>query len=163
MKVMTFATRFPVKHTRAGQSTHFVEKICKGLLEQGHKLPEGIEGFTIPDVKPKWTTIRGGYRWRVGEQFSPRIWSGTPRRSKQIEFAEPITIVKIWKFIMYDSDCFINGKALSIDQETGVALNDGLERTDFLEWFRLHPKRIYVEPSIFEGQIICWNKEIEYL
>ena len=35
-----------------------------------------------------------------------------------------------------------------------IAKNDGLEVSDFLNWFK--------HPSNFSGQIICWSDSVEY-
>ncbi len=163
MRVITFSRFFPKGHPKAGRPTYFVEKMWKGLNESGISLPVGVDGFK-EDVAPKWHTIRAGNRWKVGDEYSPRVWSGKPYASKQIEFAPPITIRKIWEFGVNQTDYFIRSEGgapnwVTFDQLTEIAKNDGLERDDFECWFALHPKK---KDAYFTGQILCHNPEINY-
>jgi hypothetical protein len=183
MKVITFSRQFPATHPRKGEPTHFVEKIWDSLIDIGEislsKCVElsrytGIcEGYisinslkrTIP--KPKNHTIRAGNRWKVGEYFSPRVWSGKPYASKQIEFAPPIQIKKIWTFEMkpalWFDECqyFINGVFYNEHLEN-VSKNDGLGLIDFALWFAGSGAASSTRKP-FKGQILCWNESINYL
>lgn len=167
MRNMMFATVCPHYHPKKGEPTWFVEKICAGLADKGilvgdpfwkgldcdfHKYYNGV---------PKWHTIRVGSRWQVGDYFKPLIWSGKPYRSKTIQIASPIMVEKAWK-IKFD-ECgviSINGfydysEIVAADSFMEVlARNDGLSEEDLHFWFPLGKS--------FEGQIICWNKNIEY-
>ncbi len=175
MAVITFSRVFPAYHPKAGQPTYFVEKVVKSLHKQG--MPPfdvncdfSTEMYYICD--PKHHTIRAGNCWKVGDKFSPCVWSGKPYQSKQIQFAPDIQIKKVWEFeIEADEDyrCLLicgqpfvewNG-ALHTDtgQLSFLAGNDGLNVKNMLDWFNVHPKTTYTG---FKGQIICWNQAIEY-
>jgi hypothetical protein len=168
-RVITFSRVFPAYHPKAGQPTYFVEKLIKGLHRQGHA-PFDVDCDFCNEMyhlsEPKWHTIRAGKRWKQGDKFSPRVWSGTPYKTKQIIIAPEIEIKKEWRFEI-NSECgitiiSINGKVLSesffypLDQERlePLALNDGLSIQDLKDWFKY--------PKPFQGQIICWNDQIEY-
>ena len=155
-RVITFATRFPGYHPRAGQLTHFREEILFPLMVP---FPMNIEG-----LYSKHHTIRKTSRWKPGERFSPRFWSGTPRRSKQ-EFIFPqhedLEIKKVWTIEIMPGRISREMPMVKIDnrqkplnllQLSKLANNDGLSLTDFIHWFN--------EP--FTGQIICWNSTIKY-
>lgn len=152
---------FPSYHPRAGQRTYFVESIMKCLYtnkDAGMEEPDGIDfdlGMFI-EGKIKHHTIRAGHRWKAGDKFSPRVWSGKPYASKQIQFAPDIEVKKVWSFS-------IGLAAVYIDQQRWidksfikkVSENDGLEMQDFLDWFQY--------PKPFNGEIICWSDSIEYV
>jgi hypothetical protein len=168
MKVITFSRNFPATHPHKGEPTHFVEKIVKGLNQI--QPPQDISSPFIEEmyyiVDPKHHTIRAGNRWKEGEYFSPRVWSDKPYASKQIQFAQPIQIKKLWDIeLQYNSDktelfFLINSKPVGKDVVdfniddfiTELANNDGLYVHDFLNWF----------PTSFKGQILCWNDSIDY-
>ena len=170
-KVITFSRVFPSYHPRAGEPTYFVEKIINSLGLPEYKRMTAHDLYS-EDVKttqadflkgscnplfnhlPKYHTIRAGHRWKVGDMFSPRVWSGKPYRSKQIQFAPDIEIKKVWD-VEFDGDgCFW----IFSDKERGanilytVAKNDGLSLTDMMSWFN----------KPFTGQIIAWNENINY-
>lgn len=179
MKVITFSRNFPTTHPRKGEPTYFVEKIFRSFITYEHLTSSDQNDFadyycelisdlelTGLDYYPKHHTIRAGERWKVGDWFSPRIWSGKPYASKQIQFAPPIQIKKIWPVeIKISVECFEIGIPttakdysfqLPIDE---VSKNDGLSIDDFKNWFLIHPKK----KELFQGQILCWNDSIEYL
>lgn len=169
-RVITFSTKFPSYHLKAKQSTFFVEKILNGLNKLGietegdniwwtdefcENIDNEIEGL-------KYCTIRKGNRWKVGDKFSPRVWSGKPYNSKQIIIAPDIEIKKVYDIVIDTGvelwmDIYINGFDRCNNEE--VAKNDGLSLTDFFDWFH-NPKKIISQR--FEGQIICWNENINY-
>ena len=164
MRVITFSRFFPVTHPRKGEPTFFVEKVVRGLhLINGVKFDVNCE-FSVPMyyiVDGKYHTIRAGSRWKVGDYFSPRVWSGKPYTSKQIEFAPAIEIKKIYSFqYATDYDRFwIDGVEIhdhSVLEE--LASNDGLKFDDFVDWFNVHTKK----KEVFEGQILCWNENVFY-
>lgn len=180
MKVITFSRTFPAKHPKAGQPTYFVEKIWKGLWDREKSshhpaYPQwqhydqafpciGDEKENIHVHQPKHHTIRAGKRWKVGDQFSPRVWSGKPYRSKQVEFAPAITIEKIWEFGISKDDYFLRDEAgvirsIGFNKLGEIAMNDGLERDDFEAWFAIHPKK---GENYFTGQILSWSDKINY-
>lgn len=121
-KVITFSRFFPAYHPKAGQPTYFVEKIWQSLggpthdhamafaerpgdytssIAWGYRMVDGI----------KHHTIRAGHRWKEGDWFSPRVWSGKPYRSKMIQFAPDIQVKKVWDFDIsgHDGKFFIDG------------------------------------------------------
>ena len=162
-RVMTFSRVFPSYHPMAGQPTRFIEKIYASLADN-------VEGFKIPNsandywdwheyyncTKPKHHTIRAGHRWKVGDKFSPRVWSSKPYQSKQIIIAPDIEVKKVWDFEVYFEKTLQQKQVLKLKSGKGnipeIATNDGLELIDFLHWFN----------KPFDGQIICWNDSIEY-
>jgi len=161
-RVLTFSRTFPAYHPKAGQPTFFVEKITKNL----HHL--GTPPWDIPDeiftteiyyiVDSKRHTIRSGNRWKVGDKFSPRVWSGKPYQSKQIIIAPDIEVKKVFDIYLCFSDevLRINDCAFGEYSDTvleKLAANDGLSLDDLIYWFGRKP---------FFGQIICWDKSVIY-
>lgn len=175
-RVITFSRTFPAYHPKKGQPTHFVEGILNTLsaIRPGQhyafdKINPGKEEESsnvfdsiLEDVTPfhKSHTIRAGNRWKVGDKFSPRVWSGKPYSSKQITIAPDIEIKKVWNFkIIHGVGYIYNGKNLwnPFGWETMQALahHDGLSVDDMVDWFRWDYRN-------FNGQIICWNESINY-
>jgi len=126
----------------------------------------------LAQMQPKHHTIRAGNRFKVGDKFSPRVWSGKPYQSKQIIIAPDIEVKKVWDFkIQFDADylCisidnwpFYEENSTMVTQPEALetlALNDGLTVEDMKAWFGIHPKK---KGKNFNGQIICWNENIEY-
>lgn len=173
-KVMTFAREFPTWHPRKGKPTDFVDSICNSfvildipinaeeicynrILNQ-HELVETI----------KRHTIRSGDRWKVGDKFSPRVWSGKPYNSKMITIAPDIEVKKVWDVQIswhgYYLNIYINwnthsGKRYMSTSE--IAENDGLKTIDFENWFSCNPT-FKQNGFVFRGQIICWADIVEY-
>lgn len=176
-KVITFSSFFPKHHIRAGEPTYFVEKIWEATKTQnlidGKDLDIEYLNFSRHEYAPKFHTIRKGNRWKVGDKFSPRVWSASP--SKQITFAPDIEIVKIWDFeirneysisdilvnkIIFATNDFIDFTELGSQSKLAeIAENDGLSIEDFCSWFELNDREKIKD---FQGQILCWNKDIEY-
>jgi hypothetical protein len=182
MKVLTFSRTYPSYHPKAGQPTYFIEKVVGGLVAND------VEGCTTELIKSlrdskllsvsvmnelsnqtygyyKHHTIRAGHRFKAGDWFSPRVWSGKPYNSKQITFAPDIQVKKTFDVIIDEDGCFhIDGKLYAYSNSDfalqPLAKNDGLEMGDMLEWFYGSPD--YQKKGMFEGQIICWNENIEY-
>lgn len=177
MRVITFSTKFPAKHPKKGQQTFFVEQILNEVCLKGKNGIVDINWLDKPirdivndffllsgEIKKKHT-IRAGNRWKVGDYFSPRVWSGKPYASKQIQFLPAIQIKKIFSFKIFfepyhKATFFINGKEIVdgnlIEQ---IAINDGLQYLDFFDWFNIHPKG---KEFKFDGQILCWDEKINY-
>src|SRR5687767_4729574 len=105
-RVITFSKYFPCYHPKAGKPTGFVMKIWKslGYTHNYELIKDLFTGFHDKNVMPKHHTLRGGSRWKVGDKFSPRIWSGEPYRSKQIAIAHDCEVIKVWAFKMYSTD-----------------------------------------------------------
>lgn len=165
MRVLTFSTHFPKGHPKEGKQTFFREKIWAGLADRadGFKIPDEITDWDWHEyynARPKWHTIRAGNRWKVGDKFSPRIWSGKPYASKQIEFAPPIEIKKIWTFEMDLCGVYsIDGSYVFSDEANALlAKNDGLTEADLYKWFMPNHNK----PKEFKGQILCWNESVDY-
>jgi len=164
-KVITFSRVFQKTHPKVGQPTYFVEKILQAIYlknasnfdeKEFNKLNEiGINPFDHYGIyEPKFHTIRGGHRWKVGDKFSPRVWSGKPYRSYQIIIASDIEIKKIWDFKVDIKGLFyLNGKNIDVTS-TDIPINDGLDSDDFLNWFPVGKE--------FSGQILCWRDDIYY-
>lgn len=181
-RVLPFSTVYPSYHPRAGEPTHFVEKIWAGLNIDAEysvyiKFPNQLKNgkwqvpITWRDEKfnPKLHTIRSGHRWEAGDWFSPRVWLGGPYNSKRIIIAPDMQVKKTWDYEVKVHErsevFFINGTAVSESNNymqqwwnygliEEIAKNDGLEITDFLNWFK-HPKP-------FDGQIISWSDNVNY-
>lgn len=171
-KVITFSRHFPAYHPRAGEPTYFVEKIWQSIYmdekfrgeDQFYNLCDlGFDLMPHDKYQPKHHTIRAGHRFKVGDWFSPRVWSGKPYNSKQIIIAPDIQVKKAWDFKIkkFENRWYIDFGSHSIaygyegySSIDKLARNDGLTRQDFFDWFKY--------PSPFDGQIICWHSKIEY-
>lgn len=175
----TFSRYFPASHPRKGEPTFFVEQMIEWYYDTA-TMTDDVRGMIKSLNTPKFTetaielfvdslnsdvtgykghTIRYGNRFNVGDKFKPCVWTGLPYRSKVLQFLPELEVKKQWKFKIDDNgDIFLNNKLYvysSSPLDMGVlhfAHNDGLSVSDFLAWFN--------EP--FEGQIICWNKNINY-
>lgn len=184
-KVITFSRTFPAYHAKAGQPTYFVEKIWTSfrvtvyfkpneptyfyqdpdeLLTLNKHFPYNLVSDLIKSIgnysdkfEPKHHTIRMGNRWKVGDKFSPRVWSGKPYQSKQIVIAPDIEIKQIYTFSkdLIGKDFYLNGFRLQPNQLIDIAKNDGLELSDMLLWLK-YPK------PFSNAQIICWSDSIDY-
>ncbi len=169
-RVLTFSRTFPAYHPKAGENTYFVEKVWKSLgsFDSKYKDPFIGEDFKKSIVWGyqlvegcKYHTIRAGNRWKVGDKFSPRVWSGKPYNSKMITIAPDIEIkeifkIRIWRESLLNWRIYINDIGINSRKITELANNDGLSHKDLLDWFNVPINKI------FEGQIICWNDKIEY-
>ncbi len=170
-KVLTFSRVFPAYHPRKGEPTYFVEKLITAFdkqltFEQIADFPLSIANIIdydiFKDAEPKSHTIRGGNRFKVGDKFSPRVWSGKPYASKQIIIAPDIEVKKVWDFEICnvgtkddaDNVLCIDGCRLNAEEVQELAINDGLSFMDLMEWFRF--------PKPFKGQVISWSEEINY-
>lgn len=154
-KVITFSRVFPKYHPKAGQPTYFVEQIYNSLFSKNNLMdyPKGLDiDDTIMGVKKH--TIRNGNRWKVGDKFSPRVWSGKPYASKQITIAEDLEIKQIFNFSkdLISDKWYVNGFEMSTAERIDLAENDGLLYKDLLAWFQ----------KPFNGQIICWSDAVSY-
>lgn len=167
-RVITFSRQFPKTHPNCGIPTYFVEKIYKSLFLMKCVPSELAPSFNFAvmndvDYYPKHHTIRKGNRWKAGDKFSPRVWSGKPYHSKQITISSDITITKVYAIRIFVQDYGNHGlkAVISIDGKRfdrieTLAINDGLSADRFLYWF-------YNKKEIeFIGQIICWSDTINY-
>jgi len=174
-KVLTFSRVFPSYHPRKGEPTYFVEKIWNSLWLNGKR---DIDYKMVCDLNPdkdiwdywmkierleqnpKHHTIRAGHRWKVGDKFSPRVWSRKPYQSKQIIIAPDIEVKKVWDFESKGGWIYLKSKdgnwaGVGQNKFTEIAKNDGLSYDDFKKWIK-YPK------DTGNMQIICWNENIEY-
>ena len=154
-KVIIVSRYFPTYHNRSGEETFFVEKIWEslGIVPEDNPLLCESDFDLINEYEPKHHTIRAGNRWKVGDKASLRVWSGKPRRSKQIIIAPDVEIKKIWSFVCTGQYFYLNDKQIDVTS-SDVPRNDGLSSDDFLGWFP--------ESNSFEGQVLSWNGDIEY-
>lgn len=167
MRVLTFSRSYPAKHPKSGQPTHFVEQIWKSFYKDG-VCPDEVSGWinaymkvmdvaSFNAVGKKHHTIRAGNRWKPGDKFSARVWSGLPYRSKQVEFAQ-IEVKEVHSFRIDYAGYWLNDQYVKYEQLCTIARNDGLEPIDFIDWFEIHPKKV----TEFRGQIISWSDNLNY-
>ena len=179
-RAITFSRYFPAHHPKKGQPTLFVEKIWKSfavralneifyqpMVEDINDLNAHLSDYVLlsdfrksllanyggsNNIEPKKHTIRKGKRWKVGDKFSPRVWSGKPYASKQIIIAKDMTLQRVLDIeIDKLGFIYINGDYYSqIMQCDHLALNDGLEKEDFASWFDGNTLP-------FSGQILIWD------
>jgi hypothetical protein len=182
-RVITFSTKFPSYHVKKGEPTYFVEQFWNSFnvqaldqtflmdysdeikFELNKKIPYAVicnffaslNQSKREDLGSKNHTIRKGFRWKKGDYFSPRIWSGKPYNSKQITLAPETEIVNVWNIEIHQtSEVLINGKfycSFGSEKWDELCRNDGLSSDDMRRWFCKLP---------FYGQIICWNKTVDY-
>lgn len=170
-KVIIFSTVFPSHHPKSGKPTHFVEKLHKSL--DMDREPDDVISITAEQInffnlhvfsncEPKHHTVRQGHRWKEGDIFSPRIWSGIPYQSKQIILAPDIEIKKIWKVEIFKISgqtyigVRVNSNTYTMLPLCEVAENDGLSCTDFVDWFNVKDNKNFC------GQILCWSDFVKY-
>jgi hypothetical protein len=165
MRVLTFSQVFPANHPRKGMPTFFVDQILLSLGQSlktisDHVKPLVNDFYMLDGTGFKHHTIRASSRWKAGDMFSARVWSGLPYRSKQVEFAQievkEVIPVKIeWR----DTQMIISTPSKMPGYDSmlclgDVAENDGLSIEDFRAWFAVHPK---AKQQVFIGQIISWR------
>ena len=176
-KVITFSRIFPKYHPKAGLGTFFVEQILNSLkidfrdikyqntlmllnirhLNDGKLTEDDIVRFrcslATAEYEHKLHTMRAGERFKEGEKFSPRVWSGTPYDSPQIIFAPEQVVFKTYPVQLINSLFLIHGKNIDLEILQRVIENDGFcDVDDFYSWFY----------DDFEGQIIAWDKNVNY-
>lgn len=188
-RVITFSTAYPAYHPKKGQPTYFIEKCWRSLVDNGinewdfapyeyeynqHFPCKYTPEEQIKNHTGKHHTIRAGNRWKVGDKFSPRVWSGRPYNTPQVTIAPDIEIKKVWKFEIYyfpDEDILVPMEVFIDDRfycEIGsaawneIASNDGLTGQDLTSWVVKKNFKFIKGVPIFSGQIICWNENINY-
>ena len=158
-RVITVSRTFPAYHPKKGQPTYFVEKIFASLsiVMPDFKTPSGLAGWHSEDLKPKHHTIRAGKRWKTGDKASLRVWSDKPYNSPQITIAPDVELT-VFDFDITIADnlpiYWLNGFEISYSKLEEIATNDGLTLEDMARWFK--------QSCEFSGQILCWNKDIQY-
>lgn len=174
---------FPANHPRAGEPTHFIEKICLSLLELdlistsrtveiaraiGSDLITDLYSLRSLNVPSKVHTIRATGKKPIesGDSIQFFSWRGAPYRSPWLVLLPPIPIVKTWPFQMeprlWLDECQFKMNSESAQHLVGqIARNDGLKTIDFAEWFcgsaMADSKR-----KPFTGSILCWDERINY-
>ncbi len=181
-KLLPFSRFFPTKHLKAGQPTFFVEKILNNLshegiwsdiysmsdlmslnqkaLEDGKLTEQQLIDFNKSlciqeNMTPyaKDATIRGAGRFKVGDSFTPVVWSGRPYHSPIIRFTADIKIISVVDVALDFEKQLMMVNHHNYDSHwqryalPNLAALDGLQTEDFKNWFR----------KSFEGQIICWT------
>lgn len=166
MRILTFARHYPAYHPRKGESTHFVEKIWKSMYSNNQcsdELSTYINRYTkqmkcdlanYNDLHRKLHTIRANHNWKAGDMFSPRVWSGKPYASKQIEFAPAMEVKRVYDFGIQNRQWLFEGIEIPPDLLQTIATNDGLILPDFISWFKW--------PKVFSGQVIIWDEKLKY-
>jgi hypothetical protein len=181
-KVLTFIRIFPAYHPKAGQRTYFLEKLLKGFpdysaeaftLTKDNRINDLFPSFPLAtdhweSFQPKYHTIRTGRDWQAGDMFIPRVWTGQAHLSDQITIAPDIRIEKVWDFEIKSveslhatgkvhTSAWIDNKPVPEKMYFEIAKNDGLDYVDLVDWLQPNNK-----PPGFSGQIICWNKNLDY-
>lgn len=179
-KVLTFSQVFPSTHPRAGAKTGFPAKILSSLmvdpsapeyfdflcglnrknLDAGKYTKRELIGWleSVARQTPgpdKIHTIRGASRFVPGEMVSPRVWTGRPYFSPQIILWDPVEIKQKFSFQIIRGKVYIGGvfycDPYDVDKLYPLAINDGLNMADFLNWFK-YPT------DIFDKAIYSWSK-----
>jgi len=159
MKDIKFSVTFPKYHPRAGEPTHFVEKIWEAVPGDNilydainyEVLRPYAESFQSKKMwTPKRTTIRAGHRWKKGDFFVPKIWTGIPYRSKPIAICEPLKVLDVEDFtISMNGIYWLNDDILTLKELEHIALVDGFDEVDDFElWFNVK------KGQTFDGQRI---------
>jgi hypothetical protein len=167
-KIITFSRQFPAYHPNAGKPTYFVEKVIRSLCSKDDIENANLDnpyfdyycelmgdlGLMGLNFDPKFHTIRDGYRFKAGDYFSPRVWSGRPYNSKQIQFAPDIQVKKTFDFCvdLLSGEYMMSGLCIDVRIFKEIAKNDGLTPNELSDWLN--------QPMT--GQIICWNESINY-
>jgi hypothetical protein len=183
-KIVTFSRVFPSHHPKKGQPTYFVEAILtqlgieyktgaylKWLVENN---PDISQVFLMKfvdslerNVKPKSHTIRSHKRpLKTSDFINPKCWAGKPYKKTeegfwQIQFAPFIEVDKVFDIYTKKGSWglgkwrYFEGIWTHLDKIQLLANNDGLDITDFLDWFNKFQQD-------FNGQVICWNESVNY-
>ena len=154
--VITLSRHFLANHKRAGEETHFKEKLLLGQSCPDCASPQDLSGINISDCNscvrvcsfPKLHTIRANYPlWekRIKEVqegravLSVRQWTGKPYRSKQVEIAMLTAEngIGIQRLDIFDFMRPTKVDSSQLVDLTNLANNDGLSFSDWYHWFRL--------------------------
>lgn len=162
--IITLSKRFPQTHSRKGEPTHFREKLGNALNDTPETMTDN-GGTTVSVNSRKIHTIRKNFiRWQHnldkisggGFYLSIRQWSARPYNSPQEEIFQlhdnGIGCQRITMSYAPDTKevkAVIDGKyTANVEQ---IAANDGLQVSEFLEWFfGKNP----TEKKLFSGVII---------
>ena len=144
MKVITLSKTFMKGHPREGQPTGFRQALFEG--RKIHTIRANASGY-----------------FKDGDIISIREWSGKPYRSKQEVILDGVQI-GIEPIIIESNGVIMNayvGSGSVYITLAWLAVNDGLNYKDFVNWFGKQG-----EPSRFVGSIIHftdfrYNEEID--
>lgn len=160
--ILTLSKRFPLSHSEKGKPTYFKEKLNNTICDVESTISD-IDSMEVRERKIH--TIRANFaRWKHnldkisggGFYLSVRQWSARPYNSPQEEvFQLHDSGIGCQRITMsYDPDtkevkAVIDGKyTANVEQ---IAANDGLQVSEFLEWFfGKNP----TEKKLFSGVII---------
>lgn len=155
MRDIKFSRQYPAYHAFAGTETNFIEKILSNPSIEAipsECFESEFYNLKCRDFKPKKTTVRAGNRWKKGDWFQPKAWTGKPYRSKPVAFCIPLQVLEVEPYqidargIHHLSHQILGGKEL-----TEISVLDGFEYlADFNAWFNL--KR----GETFKGQRITF-------
>jgi len=170
-RLIMFSRVFPKGNVKEGKPTFFPEGIWTFLLGKG--MPDvydfagnymrecDVKDIDLDTSKLKLHTIRKGNRWKVGDWFSPRVWSGKPYRSKTVALYHDMQVKQVFEIEIKDSRITIEGQYFGsyvdgafTDNIEKLAENDCLSLYEFVHWFG---------NKHFKGQIICWSENVKYV
>lgn len=136
--VITLSMTFPKSHAKAGRRTFFKEAITNGI-DGDHEKYE-YQHFKIHTIRHNYEL----WKKRIDEVnagkaiLSIRQWTGKPYCSKQVEIRQ-LKKVGIQKLRSMDDNFAYGvsdkGNVLPIPLVL-LSINDGLELSDFKEWFK---------------------------
>jgi len=126
-----FAERFPMGHPRAGEPTHFADKILSGEKVHTIRNPKNIAQLEKTLQKCEVKLISGS--WRVIKVLSNNIRTQRIIKVKNTFFEHCQNDF----FEIQNILCEENGNHSAFyDIETEILANyDGLNKQDFLDWF----------------------------
>jgi hypothetical protein len=156
--VLTVSKTFFPKHPKAGQETHFADKIKYAVWMENQAEICKEKGYDFDcrtctdacrdlDLTPKIHTCRANYGYwekkiarlkEAGGVLSVRQWSDKPYRSPQETIidipAEIVGVQKLRLVLCNDKSLLtsVDGKSLLTSI---VAKNDGLWAQDYIDWF----------------------------
>lgn len=162
-----------------GKPTNFLAAIanCFVLSEQNVVFPtsesqqiasEFVERFAVPGIRPKYHTIRKGNRHKPGRTL--QIATGV--RTKHYHCHTEVVCISVQDIEILTS--FSEGRhftqrnmSIKIDDDfwleneriEELCLNDGLDPSDFFDWFFSNSEHdSNYGCNVFNGQIIHWTK-----
>lgn len=177
-KVRTLSRKFMQGHLLAGCPTLFVESflnsikpnwkendeywfdLCNYNYKNLDKSKISIkELYSFYDSLRKTNlvkkhTIRGGNHFKAADKISIRCWLDKPYNSPQIILWDDLEVKKVFDFSkdLLSDNFYLNSKELRFNEILTLANNDGLELSEFNQWFN----------KPFVGQIITWSDGLNY-
>lgn len=131
--IITLSKYFMLPHKRTGEETNFKEKFLSGEKIHTIRLNYPLWGQRIKEVQEGRAVL------------SIRLWTGKPRRSKQVEIArftekdgvgvQKARIMPEANFLIAIDENY-DKYLCAADEIEKIAKNDGLSIEDWKEWFR---------------------------